>query len=86
MDQNVSKYTMWLKVGSSTTGKEGLAVPVQYEMRGYNSLLGSHFDHYFLSYDNFSRDVRFLMTQCPTFTWASLAMGGLRLGLTLSTI
>merc|ERR1719245_864681 len=30
----------------SLSGKEDLAIPVHYEMRGYNSLLGSHFDHY----------------------------------------
>ena len=57
MGQKVSKYTMWLKVVPSTSGKEGLAVPVHYEMRGYNSLLGSHFDHYYLSYENFSPEV-----------------------------
>merc|ERR1719233_2463158 len=55
--QKVSKYTMWLKLVPSLTGKEDLAVPVHYEMRGYNSLLGSHFDHYYLSYDNFSPEV-----------------------------
>ena len=42
MGQKESKYTMWLKILPSTTSKEGLAVPVHYEMRGYNSLLGSH--------------------------------------------
>jgi len=31
-----------------------VAVPVQYEMKGYNSLLGSHFDHYYLEYDWYS--------------------------------
>jgi len=30
------------------------AVPVHYEMKGFNSLMGSHYDHYFLSYQNFS--------------------------------
>ena len=25
-----------------------------YEMKGFNSLMGSHYDHYFLSYQNFS--------------------------------
>merc|ERR1719244_2044912 len=55
--QKVSKYTMWLKLVRSLTGKEDLAVPVHYEMRGYNSLLGSHYDHYFLSYENFSPEV-----------------------------
>ena len=38
---------MWLKY------KDDIAVPVHYEMRGYNSLLGSHYDHYFVSYKHF---------------------------------
>lgn len=29
-------------------------VPVRYEMKGFNSLLGSHYDHYYLEYDWFS--------------------------------
>lgn len=33
-----------------------VVVPVRYEMKGYNSLLGSHFDHYYLEYDDFSFD------------------------------
>jgi len=57
IEQKISKYTMWLKVVPSSLGKEGLAIPVHYEMRGYNSLLGSHYDHYYLSYDNFSPEV-----------------------------
>ena len=28
-----------------------MAVPIHYEMKGYNSLLGSHYDHYYLSYE-----------------------------------
>ena len=43
----VNRYTMWLKY------KDDIAVPVHYEMRGYNSLLGSHYDHYFVSYKHF---------------------------------
>ena len=42
-----NRYTMWLKY------KDDIAVPVHYEMRGYNSLLGSHYDHYFVSYKHF---------------------------------
>ena len=30
------------------------AVPVRYEMRGFNTLLGSHYDHYYLEYDWYS--------------------------------
>lgn len=30
------------------------AIPVRYEMKGFNSLLGSHYDHYYLNYDWYS--------------------------------
>ena len=30
------------------------AIPVRYEMRGFNTLLGSHYDHYYLEYDWYS--------------------------------
>lgn len=30
------------------------AIPVRYEMRGYNTLLGSHYDHYYLEYEWYS--------------------------------
>ena len=42
--QKLNKYTMWLKV------KDGVAIPHHYEMKGFNSLLGSHYDHYYLDY------------------------------------
>ena len=50
----MNKYTMWVRE------VEGVTIPVHYEMRGYNSLLGSHYDHYFLTYENFSEEVSFL--------------------------
>ena len=55
--QKISKYTMWLKVVPSMNKNEGIAVPIHYEMKGYNSLLGSHYDHYYLSYENFSPEI-----------------------------
>lgn len=30
---------------------------MRYEMRGFNSLLGSHYDHYYLDYDWYSSDI-----------------------------
>jgi hypothetical protein len=33
-----------------------VSIPVRYEMKGYNSLLGSHYDHYYLEYDWYSSD------------------------------
>ena len=44
----MNKYTIWVRMSGDT------AVPVHYEMKGFNSLMGSHYDHYFLSYQNFS--------------------------------
>lgn len=34
--------------------KVAVAIPMRYEMRGFNSLLGSHYDHYYLEYDWYS--------------------------------
>lgn len=42
-------YTLW--VTNSSRGP----VPVHYEMRGFNSLLGSHYDKYEVSYHKFSK-------------------------------
>ncbi|XP_065277967.1 uncharacterized protein LOC135893925 [Emys orbicularis] len=42
-------YTLW--VASAADGP----VPVHYEMRGFNSLLGSHYDKYELDYSGFAR-------------------------------
>lgn len=53
----VNKYTMWIRYKKSPS-IQGLKVPVpvRYEMRGYNSLLGSHYDHYYLEYDWYTTD------------------------------
>nr|AAO60045.1 midgut cysteine proteinase 2 [Rhipicephalus appendiculatus] len=47
----VSKYTLWVSRDS-----QGRAVPRRYLMRGYNTLLGSHFDKYEVLYYGYSRD------------------------------
>jgi len=48
----VNRYTMWLRrVRSSLQPGLETAVPVHYEMKGLNTLLGSHYDHYYLSYE-----------------------------------
>ncbi len=48
----VNKYTMWLRTVPSML-RPGLTtpVPVHYEMKGFNNLLGSHYDHYYLTYE-----------------------------------
>uniref|UniRef100_A0A8C3CES2 Uncharacterized protein n=1 Tax=Cairina moschata TaxID=8855 RepID=A0A8C3CES2_CAIMO len=45
--QKKNVYTLWV-----TNSSCGVA-PVHYEMRGYNSLLGSHYDKYEISYSDF---------------------------------
>ncbi|XP_012273561.1 digestive cysteine proteinase 1 [Orussus abietinus] len=53
----VNKYTLWIRWKKSTTVPKVMEpIPVRYEMRGFNSLLGSHYDHYYLDYDWFSSD------------------------------
>lgn len=36
--------------------RQQIAVPVRYEMKGFNSLLGSHYDHYYLDYSSFTAE------------------------------
>ncbi|CAG4983314.1 unnamed protein product [Parnassius apollo] len=51
----VNKYTMWVKYRKSLKG-DPLPIPVRYEMKGFNSLLGSHYDHYYLDYRDYDVD------------------------------
>ena len=37
--------------------RQQVTVPVRYEMKGFNSLLGSHYDHYYLDYTSFSAEL-----------------------------
>uniref|UniRef100_A0A0K8T3S5 Counting factor associated protein D n=2 Tax=Lygus hesperus TaxID=30085 RepID=A0A0K8T3S5_LYGHE len=52
-EEKTSEYIMWIKWKNYSTGSK-IAVPVYYEMKGYNSLLGSHYDHYYLSYQAYN--------------------------------
>nr|QOV03073.1 cathepsin L2 [Dysdercus peruvianus] len=49
--EKVNKYVMYIRRKKTAAGLE--PIPVRYEMRGYNSLLGSHYDHYYLDYDSY---------------------------------
>lgn len=46
----VNKYTMWL------IRQETAIIPVRYHMKGYDSLLGSHYDKYDLLYQKYSAE------------------------------
>ncbi|XP_017887967.1 digestive cysteine proteinase 1 [Ceratina calcarata] len=53
----LNKYTLWIRYKKSPkipSFKE--PIPVRYEMKGFNSLLGSHYDHYYLDYDWYSSE------------------------------
>lgn len=45
----INKYTMWVKYKKDLRG-DALPIPIRYEMKGFNSLLGSHYDHYYIEY------------------------------------
>ncbi|XP_076368042.1 digestive cysteine proteinase 2-like [Tachypleus tridentatus] len=47
--KKVNKYTMWVLQNDT--------IPIRYQMKGYNSLLGSHYDKYEIYYGNFTTDV-----------------------------
>lgn len=50
MKKNV--YTLWVTYKKSPKYPSSLMpIPVRYEMKGYNTLLGSHIDHYYLTYE-----------------------------------
>ncbi|XP_022913978.2 digestive cysteine proteinase 1 [Onthophagus taurus] len=52
--QKSNKYTIWLTFKNDFRKKTvKYAVPIKYEMKGFNSLLGSHYDHYYLEYSYF---------------------------------
>lgn len=55
--QKTNKYTMWVRyVKSPKYPSSRQPIPVRYEMRGYNTLLGSHYDHYHLDYNTYVHD------------------------------
>nr|XP_009686001.1 PREDICTED: uncharacterized protein LOC104152390 [Struthio camelus australis] len=68
--QNVSywgrkKNVYTLRVASSPRGP----VPVHYEMRGFNSLLGSHYDKYEIEYSTFSHRFPASVFRLPDGEW-----------------
>lgn len=47
-------YTLWV-ANPENGGKASSAIPVHYEMMGYNTLLMSHYDKYLVDYKEFSQ-------------------------------
>ncbi|EDW41429.1 digestive cysteine proteinase 1 [Drosophila sechellia] len=55
--QKKNIYTLWVRYKKSPHYPSSrMPIPVRYEMRGYNTLLGSHYDHYYLDYDSYEHD------------------------------
>ncbi|XP_034942712.1 digestive cysteine proteinase 1 [Chelonus insularis] len=52
--EKTNKYTLWIRYEKSAVSDAKVPIPVRYEMKGFNSLLGSHYDHYYLEYDWYS--------------------------------
>ncbi|XP_029022106.1 digestive cysteine proteinase 2 [Betta splendens] len=51
-------YTLWVsRSESSADGTDTPPTPLHYEMMGYNTLLGSHYDKYLVDYKDFSTKV-----------------------------
>lgn len=57
IDHKKNIYTLWVRYKKSPhyPGSR-MPIPVRYEMRGYNTLLGSHYDHYYLDYDSYEHN------------------------------
>lgn len=52
--QKRNYYSLWVRyVKSPKYPASRMPIPVRYEMKGYNTLLGSHYDHYYLDYDSY---------------------------------
>lgn len=55
--QKKNSYALWVKYKKSPKYPASrMPIPVRYEMKGYNTLLGSHYDHYYLDYDYYSHE------------------------------
>jgi hypothetical protein len=53
--QKLNTYTYWIKTETSPEDNSvEIGIPLRYDMKGFNTLLGSHYDHYYLDYTWFS--------------------------------
>ncbi|XP_058066919.1 digestive cysteine proteinase 1 [Anopheles bellator] len=52
--QKRNVYNLWVRyVKSPKYPASRMPIPVRYDMQGYNTLLGSHYDHYYIQYDSY---------------------------------
>lgn len=52
--QKRNYYYLWVRyIKSPKYPASRMPIPVRYEMKGYNTLLGSHYDHYYIDYDSY---------------------------------
>lgn len=65
-------YTLWV------TRTAPQFIPVRYQMMGYNTLLGSHYDKYEVNYEDFVPKVDpkvFALPEGAALGWSSLLKG-----------
>lgn len=65
-------YTLWVTHSEGDAGTKDPATPLHYEMMGYNTLLGSHYDKYLVDYTEFSTSVDPKAFSLPEGLWILL--------------
>lgn len=57
IDRNKQKYTMWVRyVDMLENHFTRQAIPVRFEVQGWDNLIGAHYDHYHLDYNYYSNN------------------------------
>ena len=52
-----NRYSLWVKYRKSPKYPSSrMPIPVRYEMHGYNNVFGSHYDHYYMIYNDYSHE------------------------------
>lgn len=74
--QKKNTYTLWVSHAERNDGAP--LIPVRYQMMGYNTLLGSHYDKYLVNYKDFNAKVDPSVFSLPqglcVFNWACLSL------------
>jgi len=57
IEGKINKYTMWLYTLTSPYDPTlKTSIPIKFQMKGYNVVMGSHYDHYYITYYDFSAE------------------------------